>query len=390
MKLSDRLQMLLDFRGVDMPLLIAVLAALSIGLVMVASASINLAQEMQSDQLYFLKRHLVYLAMGLSIALVVLRVPISAWYRLSPLLLIGAIGLLALVLIPGIGIRVNGAQRWINTGLMTVQVSELAKIAMILFLAGYLVRRGEDLRTHWHGFSVPIGLLLLMVLLLILEPDFGSVVVLTGVTCTLLFLAGIRLGIFLLMAAGGVAGLGILAMSSPYRMQRITAFLDPWADQFNTGYQLTQSLIAFGRGEWFGVGLGNSLQKLFYLPEAHTDFIFAILAEELGLFGVLLVIALYLFIVFRLARLGLQALRAKQEFSGYVALGVAVLFGVQSLINMGVASGLFPTKGLTLPFISYGGNSLLVCLFLAALCLRLSIELSPLNSRTARGAYGRE
>ena len=386
--MTARQQPLSFLDSVDKPLLIGFLAAISIGLVMVASASVNFAQEQQADQLFFLKRHLVYLALGLAGAAVVVRVPLRIWYSLSPLLLLGSIALLALVLIPGVGLRVNGSQRWLNVGPLTLQVSELAKIGMIIFLAGYLVRRGDELRSHWHGFAVPAGLLMAMVLLLILEPDFGSIVVLTGVTCTLLFLAGIPLGVFVLLAAGGVGGLTFFAFSSPYRMQRITAFVDPWADQFNSGYQLTQSLIAFGRGEWFGVGLGNSLQKLFYLPEAHTDFVFAIIAEELGLLGAFLVIGLYLFIVSRIIRMGIAACRSGQLFGGYIAIGVGVLFGLQAAINMGVASGLFPTKGLTLPFISYGGSSLLVSLFLAAICLRLSMELQPENGpqrRTGRG-----
>jgi cell division protein FtsW len=372
------------YSRIDKPLLVAFLAALSIGLIMVASASVNFAHEQRADQLYFLKRHLVYLTLGISIAIIAIRVPLNAWYLLSPYLLMGAIALLALVLIPGIGLRVNGSQRWLNAGPLTLQVSELAKIGLILFLAGYLVRRGDDLRSQWHGFAVPAGLLMLMVMLLILEPDFGSVVVITGVTCALLFLAGIPLGVFLALAASGIAALSFFALSSPYRMQRITAFVDPWADQFNSGYQLTQSLIAFGRGEWFGVGLGNSLQKLFYLPEAHTDFVFAIIAEELGLVGALAVLGLLFFIVARIIRLGVLACRKGEVFGGYVAIGVGVLFGLQAAINMGVSSGLFPTKGLTLPFISYGGSSLLVCLFFAAICLRISMELQEKTTGTRR------
>lgn len=376
------------YERIDKPLLVAFLAALSIGLVMVASASVNFAQELQADRMYFMKRHLIYVTMGLGIAMVAIRVPLKIWYQLSPILLMGAIALLALVLIPGVGLRVNGSQRWLNAGLLTLQVSELAKIGLILFLAGYLVRRGDDLRNNWHGFSVPAGLLMLMVALLILEPDFGSVVVITGVTCALLFLAGIPIGVFLALAASGVAALSFFALSSPYRMQRITAFIDPWADQFNSGYQLTQSLIAFGRGEWFGVGLGNSLQKLFYLPEAHTDFVFAIIAEELGLFGALAVIGLLFFIVARIIRLGVIACRKGELFGGYIAIGIGVLFGLQTTINIGVSSGLFPTKGLTLPFVSYGGSSLLVCLFLAAICLRISMESQEKSSPTRRVGRG--
>lgn len=376
------------YNKIDKPLLVAFLAALSVGLVMVSSASVNYAHEQQADQMYFLKRHIIYLALGLGIASVVIRVPLKTWYVLSPYLLMGAIALLALVLIPGIGLRVNGSQRWLNAGPLTLQVSELAKIGLILFLAGYLVRRGDDLRSHWHGFAVPAALLMLMVALLILEPDFGSVVVITGVTCALLFLAGIPLGVFIGLATAGVGALSFFALSSPYRMQRITAFIDPWADQFNSGYQLTQSLIAFGRGEWFGVGLGNSIQKLFYLPEAHTDFVFAIIAEELGLIGALAIIGLIFFIVARIIWLGMLACRKGEIFGGYVAIGIGVLFGLQASINMGVSSGLFPTKGLTLPFISYGGSSLLVSLFLAAVCLRISMELQDRSEKPRRHSRG--
>ena len=376
------------YSRVDKPLLLAFLAALSVGLIMVASASVNFAHEQQADQLYFFKRHLVYLVLGISIAIVAIRVPLSAWYLLSPYLLMGAIALLALVLIPGIGLRVNGSQRWLNAGPLTLQVSELAKIGLILFLAGYLVRRGDDLRRHWYGFAVPAGLLMLMVMLLILEPDFGSVVVITGVTCALLFLAGIPLGVFLGLAATGIAALSFFALSSPYRMQRITAFVDPWADQFNSGYQLTQALIAFGRGEWFGVGLGNSLQKLFYLPEAHTDFVFAVIAEETGLVGAVLLIVLLWTLGERILRIGRRCIVEGQgndvmRYAGYLVSGVGLLFLFQCFINIGVSCGLLPTKGLTLPFISYGGSSVLVWSALLALVLRADWERRQLGEREA-------
>ncbi len=361
--------------GMRIDLLLAVLIGLviSVGIVMSASSSIGLTSAV-GDNLYYLKRHLIYLALGCSVGWVILRIPVSYWYRMAPLLLLSAVVLLVLVLIPGIGVEVNGARRWIRMGILNFQISEFAKLAFILFLAGYLVRRGDELRSRTFGFIKPVIILGCVIGLIVLEPDFGSVVVITGVAFGMMFLAGIPLAILLLMGALAVGLLGLLIVLEPYRMQRVLTYLDPWSDQFNSGYQLTQSLMAFGRGEWLGVGLGNSVQKLSYLPEAHTDFVFAILAEETGLIGAAAVLVLLAMLIFRVMKVGFKACQRGELFGGYVCMGVAVLFACQVFINIGVASGLLPTKGLTLPLISYGGSSLLICLVMLSIVVRVAHE----------------
>jgi cell division protein FtsW len=361
--------------GLDTRLLLVACGLASIGLVMIASASISYAEHVYGDGFYFLKRHLIYLGMAVIAGLVVLQVPVRTWYRYSELTTVVAILLLVAVLIPGIGREVNGARRWISLGVINLQIAELAKLAMILFMATYLQRHQLEIRTSWQGFFKPMALLAIVVLLLLMQPDFGSAVVICGTTLALLFLAGVRLWIFGVLFASGAALLGVLAVSSPYRMQRLVTFLDPWADQFDSGYQLTQSLIAFGRGEWLGVGLGNSVQKLFYLPEAHTDFVFAIFAEEFGLLGVVVVVALFAVLVLRILAIGRAAVRRQDWFAAYVTFGIAVLLAGQAFINMGVTSGLLPTKGLTLPFVSYGGSSLLVSSMMVALVLRIGVDM---------------
>ncbi len=351
------------------------LALLAIGMVMVMSASISYAEATTGDPMFYLKKHLVFLVLGGVAALVALKTPLRIWYHLAPLLLLAALVLLVLVLVPGLGLERNGARRWLGLGGFTFQVAEAAKAALIIFLSAYLVRQRESLKADWIGLLKPFAVMGMFLGLLILQPDFGSIVVMAGITVTLVFLAGIHFLRFFLVALAGLALLTLLATSSDYRMQRITSFLDPWANQFDSGYQLTQSLIAFGRGEWFGVGLGNSLQKLHYLPEAHTDFIFAIVAEETGLVGSMALILLFSLLVTRLFGLGFRAVASGYEFAGYMVIGTATMFSVQAVINVGVACGLLPTKGLTLPFISAGGSSLLVCMALMGICLRVSLEM---------------
>ena len=288
-------------------------------------------------------------------------IPMAEVQKHSGRLLLIAAVLLVLVLLPGIGREVNGAKRWIGVGLFNVQPSELAKVFAVTFLAAYLVRRQKQVREKWMGFFAPFFVLLPIAGLLLLEPDFGATVVMFGAAGGMLFLGGVgmfRFGILILLAAAAVYGL----VQDPYRWARITNFSDPWADQFGAGYQLSQALIAFGRGEWLGVGLGNSVQKQFYLPEAHTDFVFSVLAEELGLVGALLTVALFVFVGVRSLYIGLWAERSRQFFSAYVAYGLALLWIGQILINIGVNVGLLPTKGLTLPFLSYGGSSLIIWL----------------------------
>ena len=289
-------------------------------------------------------------------------------------LLLTAFALLLLVLVPGVGVEVNGASRWISVGLFRMQVSEPAKLFFIIYLASYLARHGEEVRTQISGFLKPLGLLAIAALLLLLEPDFGATVVLAAIVMGMIFMAGVKL-----LQFGGMLGLGAvlmagMAVSSPYRMKRLTTFVDPWADPFDSGFQLTQSLIAIGRGEWFGVGLGASIQKLFYLPEAHTDFVFAVLAEELGLLGVCTVIALYAVLVWRAFVIAAQAVKAENFFASYLAYGIGIWFGLQSFINIGVNMGLLPTKGLTLPLMSYGGSSMVVMCAAVALLFRIDHE----------------
>lgn len=369
--------------ALDRQLLLIVLALISIGLVMITSASVSFAEYQYGDSFYFMKRHLMYLAMAFCGAMVVINIPLQFWYRYGLLLLAAAFLLLIVVLIPGIGRRVNGSQRWLAFGPITLQASELVKVAVVLFMAGYLERHQVALRENWRGFAKPVAILAALIFLLLLEPDFGSSVVLAGTVLGMLFFAGVRLWQFSLLMLTGVVGLAAMALLSPYRMQRLITYLDPWADQFNSGYQLTQSLIAFGRGEWFGVGLGNSVQKLFYLPEAHTDFVFAIFAEEFGLVGVVLVLVLFALMLWRVFAIVRQAVSQREWFSAYAALGIGVLLAAQVFINVGVTSGLLPTKGLTLPFISYGGSSLLVTCAMVALVLRIGMELQQDKPRTA-------
>lgn len=360
----------------DWYLLTVVLALMSFGLVMILSASIDLAAHSYKDPWFFAKRHGIYLCLAMVGAVLVFSLPSQVWNRFGILFLIIGIALLLAVLIPGVGKVVNGSRRWLGIGPFTIQASEAAKFCFIVFFASFLSRRTFEFRNGWSAFLKLLAVLGAFVALLLLEPDFGSSVVLCITAGAMMFMAGVPILRFVLLAVMGVAGLAFMAVASPYRWQRLVTFLDPWADQFSSGYQLVQSLIAFGRGEWFGLGLGNSLQKLFFLPEAHTDFIFSIIAEEFGLIGALVLVACFVVLVWRILLLAIKAHRQENFFASYCAVGVAMLFSAQAFINMGVASGLLPTKGLTLPFVSSGGSSLLVCTALIALVLRLGWELN--------------
>ena len=360
----------------DWTLLCLWFALMSIGLVMVASASVSFAALTYDDAWFFAKRHAIYMLMGIVLAMFVVCVPMSVWQRYSGHFLLITLFLLVIVLIPGIGKKVNGSQRWFSLGVISIQVSEIAKFCAVVFFASFFARRYQELHFGWQGFLKPLLVVGIFVALLLLEPDFGSSVVLCATVFAMMFIAGVRILHFLLLIIIGVGGLAAVAILSPYRMQRLITFLDPWADQFNTGYQLTQSLIGFGRGEWFGLGLGNSLQKLFFLPEAHTDFIFAIIAEEFGLIGAVLLVALFAALIIRIFKLAKQNLAAGKMFPALATFGIAILFSFQVFINMGVSSGLLPTKGLTLPFISYGGSSLLICCVLMAFVMRVQWELA--------------
>ena len=360
--------------GPDRALLLPVAVLVGLGLVMVASASTSIAARDTGDAFYYLWRQLAFTAFGLLVAVGVWHVPMRFWQQAGPWLMPVAVFLLLLVFVPGLGREVNGSQRWIHLGPVNLQVSEFVKLFVIFYLAGYLVRHQEAVRTSLGGFLRPLALLLIFAMLLLLQPDYGAAAVMLATAMGMMWLGGARLFQFLLLLAGLAAALALLAWISPYRMERLTAFLNPWADPFDSGFQLTQALIAFGRGEWFGVGLGASVQKLFYLPEAHTDFLFAVLAEELGLVTVLLVIALFGFIVLRAMAIGRRAEERDLPFQAFVAYGVGFWIGLQAFINLGVNMGVLPTKGLTLPLMSYGGSSMVVMGIAVALLLRVDRE----------------
>jgi len=328
---------------------------------------------------YFLIRQGAFVLIGLFAAGAVFQIPLARWQQASPLLLMVAIGLLALVLIPGIGKEVNGSLRWIRIGPINIQVSEIAKLFTLIYIADYLKRHGAELQTADFRVSAlallrPMAVLAVLAVLLLLEPDFGSVVVLMAAAMGMVFLAGVNLWQFGTLMMGTSAVMAVLLWSSPYRRARLISFLNPWDDPFASGFQLTQSLIAIGRGELFGVGLGESVQKLFYLPEAYTDFLFAVLAEELGLAGILTIIALFITLVWRAFHIGQRAERLGKKFSAWLAYGVGLWLGIQSLFNMGVNMGVLPTKGLTLPLMSYGGSSVVVMCMALALLLRVDVE----------------
>ena len=343
-----------------------------IGLVMVASASIGIADQSTQDPFYFAKRQFLRILLSLILVWLACKIPLVFWKNNGLVLMLGSIALLGVVLIPGIGHTVNGSTRWLNLGVFTFQISEVSKLFLIIYLSGYLVRRSEELQNNMMGFIKPMLVLAFASGLLILEPDFGAAAVLLLTGLGLMFLGGVRFGQFLVFIIGTLGIMILLAISSPYRLSRVTSFIDPWADPFNSGFQLTQSLIAIGNGGWFGSGLGGSIQKLFYLPEAHTDFLFAIYAEEFGLAGTVFLVALYALFVTRCFGIGKMALLGRQAFGAYLAYGVGLLITLQAIINIGVNLGTFPTKGLTLPFVSYGGNSLVVsCALLALVCRSL-------------------
>lgn len=348
---------------------------LSLGLVFVASASIALAERDTGNAFYFVERQAMYAAVGVVAAVAMMLIPLKFWRRLSAVLLLGAFGMLTLVLVPGFGHEVNGSVRWLTIGpVRLIQASEPARLLMIMFIADYIARRQFEVSTTFTGFAKPLGLVAIAVMLLLAEPDFGAAAVLLATVLGMLFIGGARLRDFFLLLVGAGGAMAALALSSPYRVARLTGFMDPWSDPFNSGFQLTQSLIAIGRGEWFGVGLGAGVQKLFYLPEAHTDFVFAVIAEELGLLGVLLVITLYIVFFLRCFRIGRAASASGEYYPAAIAFGVGLWIGIQSLINLGVNMGVLPTKGLTLPLISSGGSSLLVSCAAIGLVLRASYE----------------
>ena len=357
-------------------LLAGVIAVLiGLGMILVTSASMSLADRDLGQPWFFAVRHAGAVGIGLGGGLLALLIPTQVWFRLSGALLLLALLLLVLVLVPNVGHSVNGATRWLKVGLFTVQVSELARVCLIIYIASYSVRHREAMTQSFWGLAKPMLAVTIIAGLLLLQPDFGAAVVIVCTALALLFVGGARIRDFLALTVLAGAGLSLLAVTAPYRLKRLTGFLDPWADPYDSGFQLVQSLIAIGRGDWFGVGLGASVQKLFYLPEAHTDFVFAVLTEELGLLGALCVVGAFLVLVWRALRTAKRANAAQLPFQANLATGIGVWLGLQAFINIGVNAGLLPTKGLTLPLLSYGRTSVVVTLACLGLLLRIHHEL---------------
>lgn len=350
---------------------------LATGVIMVYSASVAYADREMNNSVYFLVRHAASAILGLVLMAFTMRTRVRWWEKAGPYLLLIGIVALSVVLLPGIGAHVNGSSRWIRLGIFNVQPSEFMKLFAVVYVAGYLVRKQEALKNFTQGIVMVSLVVAVIGALLLMEPDMGSLVVITVTVFSMLFLGGVRFWHFMMVLGAGVGSMVLLTIVSPYRMARATSFMDPFADPFNTGFQLVQALIAFGRGEWFGVGLGASVQKLFYLPAAHTDFVFAVMAEELGLMAVLGMMAVFGVILVRAFAIARQAEAAGQIYGARLAQGIGLLLGGQGMINMGVNMGLLPTKGLTLPFVSYGGSSMLVS------CIAMGLLL--LIGREARG-----
>ncbi|WP_417499817.1 putative lipid II flippase FtsW [Methylophaga sp.] len=368
----------------DKSLLFSTGALLFIGLVMVCSASITVADSRLEQPLYFFIRQFAFAAVGIAIAWGFISVRLAVWQRIAPQLLMAGVAMLIMVLIPGVGREVNGSSRWLPLGPVNLQVAELIKLFAIIYIADYLQRHHGQLHVSFLKVLAPLTLLGVAALLLLLQPDMGSMVVIMSTVLAMLFLGGARLDVFATLI--GVMGLlfAMLVWIAPYRLERLQSFMDPWADPFGSGFQLTQALIAFGRGDWFGVGLGSSMQKLFYLPEAHTDFLYSIIAEELGLIGALTVIGLFFVFIWRALAIGRAAEQAGQVFGAQIAYGIGIWLGLQACVNIGVNMGALPTKGLTLPLMSYGGSSLVIVCAAIALLFRVDMETRIPEKASAR------
>jgi len=376
----------LILEGMDGVLIFLVLSLLGIGLVMVASASISIADSKTSTPFFYLYRQLIAAGLGLMVAMMIFKIRLVYWEKSGLILLALSFAMVILVLIPGIGKTVNGSTRWIPVGVLNLQVSEIVKLFLMIYVAGYLVRHGEQVRSSLWGFLKPMIMIGLVCMFLLLEPDFGASVVIIMTVLGMTFLAGVRFTQFLAVITLFGSAATLLVVTSPYRLQRLTAFVNPWADPFDSGFQLTQSLIAIGSGGWTGAGLGSSVQKLFYLPEAYTDFLFAVLAEELGLIGVIVVIGLYTALVFRAFMIARKAESCGNQFASYLSYGIGIWLGLQAFINIGVNMGVLPTKGLTLPLMSYGGSSLIVVSASIGLLLRISYECSNGQAMTRKSS----
>lgn len=372
----------------DFSLVTAWLALVVVGIVMISSATASLEQ----GSSYFLAKHGVFVLGSLIAVAGVACVPLRVWEVVHVPCLVVAVVLCALVLVPGVSQEINGSRRWVELGVIRLQPAEAAKFLVVVYLAGCVARAGDALSTHWQLLLKPIGWIVVVLVLILCQPDFGSVVLLAFLTGGILFLGGARLRDFLLLAVLGVVALAAVAVVQPYRVERLMTFLDPWATPFGSGYQLTQALIAFGSGGFFGLGIGEGVQKLLYLPYPHNDFIYAVIAEELGMAGAVAVLALLVALTVRICRIGRDAVAERRIFAGMVAYGAALLLGMQTVFNVGVNTGVLPTKGLTLPFVSFGGNSLLVCSGLVALALRVHYErrVPVVKPRTERAPELRE
>jgi len=368
----------------DQGLVWAAILLLGLGLVMVYSASIAIAEESRvtgHQPMYYLMRHALFVALAIAVGVAAFQVPLRLWQQAAPYLFLIGAGLLTLVLLPGVGREVNGSQRWISLHFVTVQPSELVKLAAVLYAADYTARKAAHMDSFRRGFLPMLVVMLVVGWLLLREPDFGAFVVITVIAMGVLFLGGMNWKLFAGLFALLLVGFMLLILTSPYRLQRVAGFMDPWADSYGTGYQLSHALIAFGRGEWLGVGLGASVEKLFYLPEAHTDFLLAVIAEELGFVGVAAIIAAFTWIVTRAFMIGRRAASLERYFSALVAQGIGLWIGVQAIINIGVNTGMLPTKGLTLPLVSFGGSALVTTCCALAVLLRVDWE----NRQLAKG-----
>lgn len=367
----------------DRQLVWIALGLMLIGLVMVTSASFPISSRLTDQPFHFMFRHTIFLMLALITSAVVLQVPLQRWMQYSSVLL--AISFVLLIIVLLAGKSVNGASRWIPLGLFNLQPAEVAKLSLFIFMSGYLVRKHDEVRqTFFGGFLKPIMVFGTLAVLLLGQPDLGTVIVMLVTLFGMLFIAGAKLSQFLALMVAGILAVVALIAAEPYRIRRVTSFLDPWEDPFGSGYQLTQSLMAFGRGEWFGQGLGNSIQKLEYLPEAHTDFVFAVMAEELGFVGVTLVLMLIFSLVFKAILIGKKAFEHDQQFGGYLAFGIGIWFAFQTLVNVGAAAGMVPTKGLTLPLISYGGSSLIIMSVAVSILLRIDHECRMADNRRTK------
>ena len=361
----------------DPVLIVVSMSLLLMGYVMVASSSLHLGIKITGNSFYYPIRQTLHIGLGLFLGICVALTPIHVWEKAGQWLFIGGLLLLVIVLIPGLGVKVNGSTRWLSLGGLRIQVSEVVKYFSVIYMAGYVTRHQQSIRDSAFGLIKPLILFSVASVLFLIEPDFGSAM-------GIMFLAGARLSQFIMLLSFVGVLAGLLVYFEPYRMKRVTSFMNPWADPKDTGYQLVHALISFGRGEWTGVGLGSGIQKLFYLPEAHTDFLFSVIGEELGLFGVLTVIGLFSLLVWRTFEIGVAAEKAGEQFSAFIAYGLGIWFGFQSFVNMGVNMGILPTKGLTLPLMSYGGGSMMIMCCAVALLFRVQSEVAEINANTPK------